>query len=552
MAFIRTVVTTSGARAVQVVQYWRGRQRVLKHLGSAHSQKELDALIVQAQAWLVNPDQLSLEFGDDAGNLDVAVTPPEQLTLIDHDPAPVDHPACPAPVPPAQLAGQVTGTSSQVLYDTLGAVYDGLGLDQVGSGVFRDLVIARVAEPTSLLDTGRVLTDLGVTPVSYSTMRRTLTQVVAQGFRDQIAAILFARARTDGDVTLVLYDVTTLYFEAEHEDDLRKVGYSKERRVDPQVVVGLLVDRFGFPLEIGCFAGNKAETATLIPVMDGFRERHGLAGMAVVADAGMLSASNLKELDQADLRFIVGSRSAKAPHDLTSHFRWNGEAFTDGQIIDTITSKTGKSRGENDPLHRAEPVWDPLEHPGSWRAIWAYSSKRALRDERTLNLQEQRARDVIAGTKTARAPRFVKTSNGSHTLDETSIKRARSLAGLKGYVTNIPAPVMPAAEVIGNYHDLWHVEQSFRMSKTDLRARPMFVRTEDSINAHLTIVFTALAISRTIQQRSGMSIRAVLRQLKPLRSATITTNNAHHTLPPHISDENQTLITTITGQKVTH
>lgn len=97
---------------------------------------------------------------------------------------------------------------------------------------------------------------------------------------------------------MCLYDVTTLYFEAEKEDDLRKVGFSKERRVDPQVVVGLLVDRAGFPLEIGCFEGNRAETTTIIPIVKAFQARHGLADMVVVADAGLLSAANLKQLHE--------------------------------------------------------------------------------------------------------------------------------------------------------------------------------------------------------------------------------------------------------------
>ncbi|TDO51508.1 DDE family transposase [Kribbella sp. VKM Ac-2527] len=101
----------------------------------------------------------------------------------------------------------------------------------------------------------------------------------------------------------------------------------------------------------------------------------------------------------------------------------------------------------------------------------------------------------------------MKTTNGSRTLDEASLARARRLAGLKGYVTNIPADVMDAGEVIGTYHDLWHVEQSFRMSKTDLRARPMFHHTRDAIEAHLTIVFTALAVSREVQNRTGLAIR---------------------------------------------
>jgi hypothetical protein len=191
----------------------------------------------------------------------------------------------------------------------------------------------------------------------------------------------------------------------------------------------------------------------------------------VVADAGMLSAANRTALDEAGLRFIVGSRVTKAPTDLESHFRWHGDAFADGQVIDTITPKTRRSI-ENDANRRAEPVWEPAQHPGSWRAVWAYSANRAARDGKTLTLQENRAKEVIAGERTARTPRFVKTSNGTQTLDDAALARARRLAGLKGYVTNIPIPLMPAGEVIRSYHDLWQVEQSFRMSKTDLRPGP--------------------------------------------------------------------------------
>src|SRR5699024_908819 len=117
----------------------------------------------------------------------------------------------------------------------------------------------------------------------------------------------FAHATSSGDVSLILYDVTTLYFEADDEDALRKVGYSKERRVDPQIVVGLLVDRGGFPLEIGCFEGNQAETHTLLPIIRQFQDRHSIEDMVIVADAGMLSQTNLEALDEANLRFIVGS-----------------------------------------------------------------------------------------------------------------------------------------------------------------------------------------------------------------------------------------------------
>ena len=191
-----------------------------------------------------------------------------------------------------------------------------------------------------------------------------LARCAERGYRDVVATACFEHAASGGDLTLCLYDVTTLYFEAEKEDELRKVGYSKERRVDPQVVVGLLVDRAGFPLEIGCYEGNKAETTTIVPIVQAFQARHSLADMVVVADAGMLSGSNLKELDEAGLRFIVGSRVTKAPADLASHFRWHGDVFTDEQVIDTLTPRVASTaaRGDNDVTKRAEPVWDPAVH----------------------------------------------------------------------------------------------------------------------------------------------------------------------------------------------
>jgi Transposase DDE domain len=310
--------------------------------------------------------------------------------------------------------GRTAATSSRLLYDVLGAVYDWLGFDAVEDPVFRDLVIARIVEPTSKIDSLRILADLGAEPVSYKTIDRHVRKVESGRYRDVIAEKCFAYATDCGGLSLLLYDVTTLYFEAESEDDLRKVGYSKERRVDPQIVVGLLVDRTGFPLEIGCFEGNTAETTTIVPIVTNFIERHGLAGtpMVVAADAGMLSASNLKDLDAAGLSFIVGSRTTKAPGDLASHFHWNGDVFTDGQIIDTVTPRHGNTK-VNDPALRAEPVWNPATHTGAWRAIWAYSAKRARRDQKTLNAQEARARAIVAGDRKVKSARFVTTRGTS-------------------------------------------------------------------------------------------------------------------------------------------
>ena len=121
----------------------------------------------------------------------------------------------------------------------------------------------------------------------------------------------------------------------------------------------------------------------------------------------MLSASNLAALDEARLRFIVGARTTRAPGDLEAHFHWHGDAFTDGQVIDTITSRRG-SRSQRDKSLKAEPVWDPVTHPGSWPAVWACSKRRAARDNQTLTAQANRARVVIAGEKRPKGTRFAR------------------------------------------------------------------------------------------------------------------------------------------------
>jgi len=522
VVFVRKSPGRSGATKVQIAERRDGRDVVLEHVGTARDDAELAALMVLARKKLY-PGQGELALEGISG-----------------------------PVAEGRAGTAViTSKSNAVLWQVLRAGYDRLGFDAIDDEAFAQLVLARIVEPTSKADSLRVLDDLGISHASLRTMFRSLRRAEDRDYRATIASACFAHAVVAGDVSLCLYDVTTLYFEAEKEDPdtggktgLRKVGYSKERRVDPQVVVGLLVDRGGFPLEIGCFEGNKAETLTILPIIKQFQDRHNLADMVVVADAGMLSAGNLRELDEAGLRFIVGSRVTKAPVDLESHFRWHGDAFTDGQVIDTITPRDqrGKTSSASDPNAKAEPVWDPELHQRSWRAVWAYSTKRAVRDNKTLTLQENKARAVVDGEKTARTPRFVKTTNGARSLDEASLARARRLAGLKGYVTNIPVTVMGAREVIESYHDLWRVEQSFRMSKTDLRARPMFHHTRDAIEAHLTIVFAALAVARHLQEVTGLSIRKIIQTLRPLQQISVRIAGHEHVAHDPLTPQAQQIL----------
>lgn len=537
---MRKVRTASGAVAVQVARKEAGKVVIVEHVGSAHTDAELGILLQRARGLIDGLQEV----------LDLEVS--RRVTRLSGVPDWCSRDQQPSVADPVAGPGRTVATNSRLLYEAIGAVYDALGFGAVGDGVFKDLVIARIVEPTSKLDSARVLTDLGVDAVSYSTIQRHLRLVNTDNYRDVMAQRCFAHSTNRGTLSLVLYDVTTLYFEAENEDDFRKVGYSnyadrhnsKERRVDPQIVVGLLVDRTGFPLEVSCFEGSTAETTTLVKVIDAYRARHDLTGvpMVIAADAGMLSWTNLKALDEAECSFIVGSRMAKAPGDLASHFHWHGIVFADGQIIDTVTPRRSGTAVNNSKL-KAEPVWTAAAQPKAWRAIWQYRAARARRDQKTLDAQEARAKAVVAGDKKAKITRFVTVNGDNRSLDEASLKRARDLVGLKGYVTNIDAAQMTAGEAIAKYHELWHVERSFRMSKSDLAARPIFHHLRESIEAHLTIVFTALAVSHAIQDKTGLAIANVVKQLRPLRSATIVINGTSQTFPPQVPDPQAQILT---------
>jgi hypothetical protein len=479
MAFIRKVKTSSGATAVQIAHKYRGRINRIEHIGSAHTPEDIQSLVVLAKKRLLG----------------------EQMSLLPEN----NH----------QLRIIQKQSVSRLLGDCLRAVYQKVGFDQLSDDIFVLMCIARIAEPTSKLDSIRVLSELGIKGVSNTAIHRCLKRVVTKDYRDQLARLCFARASTNGDLTLVLYDVTTLYFEVQQEDDYRRPGLSKERRLEPQIVVGLLVDRNGFPLELHSFEGNKAETKTILPVMEAFRKRHGVTNLSVVADAGMLSQANLALLAQAGYGYIVGSRLNKVPYDIEQYQKQT--KLSDGQIF-TAKTKTAHQR-----------------------VVYQYREKRASLDRRNIAKQIAKAENIVEGKTQLRHSKFVKLGSrgATRSLNTKLIDKALSLVGIKGYVTNLS---IPAAEVIASYHELWHVEQSFRMSKSDLKARPIFHHRQEAIEAHLTIVMAALAIGRTIEQLTGLSIKKFVKLLKPIHSGEVAINGVSYPTEPELPETVQHIL----------
>jgi len=232
----------------------------------------------------------------------------------------------------------------------------------------------------------------------------------------------------------------------------------------------------------------------------------------------MLSAANLNAIEDAGFCFIVGSRISKAPYDLADHIQRHGNAFGDGQILEsTRVMGSGKAARQR-------------------RVVYQYLFARHKRDDRAINAMVDRAEAVAAGTRPLKKDRFVRIDATGKGVDWDLVERARQIAGLKGYVTNLPVDTMDGAAIIAAYHDLWQVEKSFRMSKSDLRARPIFHHQRDAIEAHLTVVFAALAVSRYLQDTTGVSITKLVRTLRAVRSATVRINGTEITLDPDIPD----------------
>ena len=496
--FVRKVKTASGATAVQIVEKLNGRRRILEHVGSAHDEAELAVLVSAAQQRLhgVQDDMLDLE----------PRRRPPVGPVVDH-------------------------MASELLWQALAGAFGRLGFNVVDDGVFAQLVLARIIEPTSKLDTIRVLSELGLQAPHPNTLYNCLARCVARDYRSKLATACWTHAIAGGPMALVMYDLTTLHFEITDEDRLRKVGMSKERRVDPQVTVGLLVTAGGFPLEIAMFEGNKAETKTLIPVIEQFKTRHGITELVVVADAGMLSAANLNALEDAGCRFVVGSRQSHVPYDLGDHFERHGNYTPDDTTIET-SRNMGTGKGKR-----------------SRRVVYHYSFKRHKRDDRTINAQVAKAEKVAAGQRPIARDRFVTvttdTDGKKAQVNWAIIERARFSAGFKGYVTNIGTDVMDGAQVVAAYHDLWRVEESFRMTKSDLQARPIFHHKKDSIEAHLTIVFAALAVARYLQDRTGVTIKRLVQTLRPLQNVTITIAGQQVTAQPRLSPDATAILTKI-------
>jgi len=497
---VRTVKTSSGATAVQVVWSWRKGSRSIDHIGSAHDEVELAALKAAAAERLA-AGQAVLDLG----------------------------------LPGVHEPGVLPITSSRMshLWEGLCAAYRIVGFEAVSKGdtVFRDLVLARIIEPTSKIDAERVLSEVGIEAASYATVKRRLPSYAAASWRQSLAGASARRAEL-GPASLVLFDVSTLYFETDAGDGFREPGFSKERRLEPQITLGLLTDAAGFPLTVQAFEGNRAETATMLPVIDAFKAAHRLTDLTVVADAGMISEANQVALQAAGLSFVLGTRIPLLP-DVVREWRDRhpGEVIPDGLVLTQPWPATSseKARGIPDRV-----------------IYYQYRHDRARRTLRGIDEQVAKAEKAVDGQAPVKRNRYIQLTGATKTVNRGLEAKTRALAGWKGYTTDLVAQTPEF--VINAYQQLWRIENSFRMSKHDLQARPIYHHLRESIEAHLSIVVAAMAVSHHIETRTGWSIKKFVRTARRYRTVHIKAGRQILTAADPLPDDLRQAITKISGQ----
>lgn len=463
---IRTVKTKSGKFAIQVVSKHRGKLTVHKHIGSYQTEREKIQLIFEANLFIRDNDNIQQNIFE----TDESVIHPEDIKITQNRPL--------------------------FLYRLLSRIYDKLGFDVLSDDIIRDLIVARVYSPVSKKETAEILEDAFDRHYSLKTVYRHLKAAIDRGLKEkfQSALVLFAQKELHDSLRLVFYDVTTLAFDSQTRVGLKDFGYSKDHRfTDVQIVVGLVVNRQGFPLYFDIFNGRTFEGKTFISVIENIKSLLQNPDLVVIADSAMISKINVEELDKRSIGFIVGARLANLPV--------------------ALQDKISKAVSGQD---RKTTTVDYLNH----RLICQYLTKRAAKDKSDREKQMIKAENIISSpSKISRRFRFVKAVNGKYEVNTALIEKAKKLEGIKSYLTNTD---LDENTIIERYHDLWRIEKSFRITKSDLEARPVFLRLDKTITCHLIIVFAGLAICRYLEIEMDMSIQKILKIAQKILTHKLT------------------------------
>jgi len=463
---IRQIKYTSSSVSIQVYKIENRKRAIVRHIGTARTQQEQSDLLVLAHDFIEKASKQLYLFENTQSNNILYLNQTEFI-----------------------------GVHYIFLYELISKLIITIGLDKVKNNLLLDLVILRMMEPASKLRSIELLDEYFGIRHRRQSYYRSSPQWLALKSKTESIALGFARKHYAFNFDLLFYDVTTLYFEAFEEDELRKNGYSKDNKSQqPQILVALMVTKEGFPIAYEVFAGNTFEGHTIIAVVKKFISKNKVKAFTVVADAAMISTENIEALKESEINYIVGARLGNVSNELIT------------EIDKSVLREDGKSirlKTDNGYL------------------ICSYSSVRYRKDKYEMEKQIEKAKYIIDNPSKNKKLKFTKSTGQNIELNQKLIDKTRKLLGIKGYLTNLEESIASNKTIIERYHELYRIEQAFRISKSDLQTRPIFHYKEEPIKPHLLICFMALLLSKHIELQSNISIRKFIHECKKITDARL-------------------------------
>jgi len=498
--FVRKKLNKSGIVSVQLIDKSSGKYQLYETVGSSSDEKEISLLVKKGKS-IIEKISGQQSFHFDINNeehlVDVFFNGIKELRLV----------------------------GPELL---LGKLFDEIGFNAIKDDLFRHLVLTRLCYPVSKLKTTDYLFKYQGLQIDVETIYKYLDKLHAQQ-KQTVQQISYVHTLKvlNGKMSLVFYDVTTLYFEAEQEDELRKTGFSKDgKHQHPQIVLGLLVSIGGYPLAYEMFEGNKFEGHTMLPVIEAFKTKYNLEKLVVIADAGLMSNDNIAELQTKNYQYIIGARIKSETRIIQQQILSN--RLKNGESVEVIKDENSK-------------------------IIISYSEGRAKKDAANRKRGLEKLEKSIAKGKLTKQNinnrgynKYLKLEGDVIiSIDKQKYQADAKWDGLKGYTTNTQ---LSKDEIIDNYKNLWQIEKAFRISKTGLRIRPVYHRLKHRIEAHICIAFCAYKIYKELDRqlslkKAGISPEKAIDIAKTIYQITIQTphsNTLHSRL--YIDKEEQQVL----------
>lgn len=394
-------------------------------------------------------------------------------------------------------------------------VYKKLGFNNIFSNkkeqiLLKDIVLARMAEPKSKSGCQQALAEKFGKKHNLDSIYRMMDKL--HPLIDQIKTITFqATKKLFGDkVDLILFDVTTLYFESTNIDELRKFGYSKDHRFNTtQLVLALATNSDGLPIGYELFAGNKAEVGTLLEAINKWKTMFTIEDVCFIGDRAMFSKANLALLEASNYKYVIAAKLRTLPSSTLTN------------IMD-------------DSNYKLQPMGSNLIWVGEFvhdkaRLIVSYKKERALKDQAERTQVINKLKKVLGkeGGDTKKlinnqgVKKYTKIEQSNTNLDEDKITNEAMWDGLHGVITNIKNE--PAVDIIGKYSRLWRIEESFRLNKHLLQMRPIYHYKPERIETHIAICYMAFTLIRQIEYRVSLtqkiSPEKIIEHLKSVQSS---------------------------------